>query len=176
MNKWIKGYEGSYKIDKLGKIESVERFVDGRIKGNKSKIKQRIMKFSSSKGYFTVGLQKDGKVKRFMVHRLVYMTFVGDIPKDKQINHIDGNKINNSLDNLEVCTAKENTIHAWRTGLCKKQIGEKNSCSKLTNKKVKMIKKLAKTKSQYELSKIFNCHQTNIHYILIGKTWNHVKE
>lgn len=72
-------------------------------------------------GYVKVSIQINKKPKLISVHRAVYESFVGEIPKGMQINHIDGNKLNNSLDNLEVVTPSENVRHAWLNGLCKKQ-------------------------------------------------------
>lgn len=72
-------------------------------------------------GYEKVALQINKKALLVSVHRAVYESFVGDIPKGMQINHKDGDKLNNCLENLEVVTPSENMQHAWKTGLCKKQ-------------------------------------------------------
>lgn len=72
-------------------------------------------------GYVKIALQIDKKAKLISVHRAVYESFVGDIPMGMQINHKNGNKLDNSIENLEVVTPSENIQHAWRTGLSKKQ-------------------------------------------------------
>lgn len=72
-------------------------------------------------GYEKVALQINKKNKLVSVHRAVYESFVGQIPEGMQINHKDGNKLNNRINNLEVVTGSENMQHAWKTGLCKKQ-------------------------------------------------------
>lgn len=70
------------------------------------------------KGYCHVSLKSGGKTKRYKVHRLVAEAFIGPPPgPEYQINHIDGNKQNNTCDNLEWCTPKYNTEHAIMTGL-----------------------------------------------------------
>ena len=72
-------------------------------------------------GYVKIALQIDKKAKLISVHRAVYESFVGNIPIGMQINHKNGNKLDNSIENLEVVTPTENVQHAWRTGLSKKQ-------------------------------------------------------
>lgn len=114
--RYIKGYGKRYKIFENGEIHSLERYQKG-VYGNK----RRLMKLSSSidtSGYRSVMLYKNGVQKRYRLHRLIYTAFVGNIPKGLQINHSDGDKLNNSLENMEIVTAKENVRHAWRIGLC----------------------------------------------------------
>lgn len=160
--KKIKAYNGKYGISDKGEVYS---FVGGNCK---------ILKFNMVKGYKTIALVKEYKLKRFLIHRLVYEAFKGYIQTGMQINHIDGNKLNNDISNLEVNTPKENTNHAWNTGLCTKKIGEQTNNSKFTMNQVKEIKKLGKEGVlQKIIAKQFNCHSTNIHYILSGKTWKH---
>lgn len=119
-----------------------EKFVTLRINGidtdylisNKARImtkngeKQKATQISHT-GYEKVAIQINKKPKLISVHRAMYESFVGDIPPGMVINHKDGNKLNNQLSNLEVCTVEENAQHAWRTGLCHKQDrhGEKNT-------------------------------------------------
>lgn len=75
----------------------------------------------SKHGYIVVSLQINKEPKLIKLHRAMYESFVGDIPQGMQINHKDGNKLNNKISNLEVVTPEENVKHAWRTGLCTKQ-------------------------------------------------------
>mgnify|MGYP005990137945 CR=1 FL=1 len=98
----ILGFDGRYTIDKEGNVYSY-------VWNKKRKLKpQRASQ--SKKGYFQVRLfneqYKNGKL--FYVHRLVYETFVGDIPEDKEMDHIDGDTSNNSIENLQVITRREN--------------------------------------------------------------------
>ena len=67
-------------------------------------------------GYRALKLLIDGKRKSFYVHRLVAQKYLGDIT-GKVVNHIDGDKTNNHVSNLEICTQKENQIHAFKNGL-----------------------------------------------------------
>lgn len=112
--KEIKGFE-NYKIDRDGRIAN---FKTGRfLKIQKNK-----------KGYNCVQLSGNGKLKSFLIHRLVYELFKGEIAEDLEINHIDGDKNNNSIDNLEAITHQQNLIKAVEKGLIKS--GEESCNSK----------------------------------------------
>lgn len=103
----IPGWEGCYKISNLGNLYSYHH--------------KKILAVNLNNTGYRIKTLYDGKTKRkvpMLVHRLVMMTFVNEPPDDKPyINHKDGNKLNNSVDNLEWCSAKENIDHAWKTGL-----------------------------------------------------------
>ena len=71
------------------------------------------------RGYPVVSINKDGKQYLRTVHILVARTFLPNLDNKPQVNHIDGNKLNPSVDNLEWCTPRENVMHARRTGLHK---------------------------------------------------------
>lgn len=109
----IKGYEGLYKISNLGKIKSLSRprnkyqFIEEHI------LKTRL----THRGYELVSLSKDGKLKSFYVHRLVAQTFIENPEKKSCVNHINGIKIDNQVNNLEWCSYSENMNHAYGTGL-----------------------------------------------------------
>ena len=102
----IKGYEGEYKVSNLGRVKS--------LKYMNTRQEQLLSLCKDSYGYLQVGLWKLGKVKMFKVHRLVATTFI-DNPDDLQsINHIDENKLNNCVENLEFCTIKYNNKYGSR--------------------------------------------------------------
>jgi len=112
----------------------------GRIKGRSGKImKQRINK----EGYYMLCLKPEGrkgKPKAIKIHILVARAFVSNPENKPQVNHIDGNKLNNNACNLEWCTGKENIQHAFKHNLVTIYKGEDNSQAKLTNKQVKWIR------------------------------------
>lgn len=85
---------------------------DGEVYSKKTK--RFLKKSSNHKGYFQVCLIVDGKKKTVRVHQLVARAFIPNPTKRKQINHIDGNKKNNCVENLEWCTNSENQIHSYR--------------------------------------------------------------
>lgn len=110
----VVGYEGRYEVSNLGNVRSFVSNCNGR---NIKPIVGKILKQYDRKGYNKVMLSKDNKVKDLAVHRIVVESFISTIPKGMQVNHIDGNKRNNRLENLEIVTQSENMKHAYRTGL-----------------------------------------------------------
>ena len=108
----IKGYEGKYEISNFGRVKSHLKI------GTPTYYKTPIL---STPGYYTVCLSKDGKVSYSVgIHRLVAEAFVENTDKTKtEVNHKDGNKLNNYYENLEWVTRKENNEHAIKSGLRK---------------------------------------------------------
>lgn len=111
--KTIEGYEGSF-IDTSGVIK------------NKSGIRKTYV----SRGYEKIILTKNNKSTLFSVHRLVAMAFIPNPENKEFVNHINGNKLDNRVQNLEWCTRSENTIHAYKLGMCKRDKGESSPHSK----------------------------------------------
>lgn len=96
-------------------------------------------------GYLkTMLLDDNGKYRSWCVHKWIAMAFYGERPDGKQINHIDGNKQNNRIENLEYCTCSENVTHAFRTGLMRPKIGSLNGGSKLKENEVIEIREYVK--------------------------------
>lgn len=121
MNKeWrpVLGYEGLYEISNTGEVKSLKR---KRRNGSGFYYqKEKILKQTfTTTGYKKVELSKEGKRKSLKVHRLVAIAFIPNPLNKEEVNHIDGNKINNNVDNLEWVTSSENSIHAIETGLKK---------------------------------------------------------
>lgn len=118
----IKGYEGKYQVSNFGFVKSLQRWDNFN---NRVQKRERILKQNKNrKGYMKVKLYNEEGKKTLSVHRLVAIAFIENPENKEQINHIDGNKANNRLDNLEWCTNKENQIHARKCGLsdnCRKK-------------------------------------------------------
>lgn len=118
-------------------------------------------------------MRVDGKKQTFRLHRLVLLAF--DPIKnasEMEVNHKDGNKKNNCLENLEWCTSSENQKHAFKNGLQHTRKGEESNFSKLTKENVKEIFKLrAQGLKQKEIAEIFGCTRSNISHILNKKSW-----
>lgn len=110
----------------------------GRVRHAKYK---RLLSPFKSKGYMRIGLITNNRgQQKFPVHRLVATAFVNGYSEEKHfVNHIDGNKFNNTAENLEWVTASENTIHAIQTGLLKVVTGENNGHATITEKEARRI-------------------------------------
>lgn len=136
------------------------------------------MKFMIDKdGYYRVRLTlANGKRRNFPVHRLVLGMFspINNMT-ELQVNHIDGNKHNNSLENLEWCTSKENIHHAMRIGL-RNDKGENNWGHKLSNEQVIYIRNLYKTRqyTEKQIAEQYNVHEETIGKIIRGITWKNL--
>ena len=117
----VEGYEGLYQVSNLGNVKSIPRVIKSSLKHqNKVLRKGRLLKQSlNHNGYPQIVLKILGKCYCKRVHRLVAEVFIPNPNNYPQINHIDGNKLNNKVSNLEWCTAKQNIIHAFKEGLYK---------------------------------------------------------
>ena len=123
----IKGFENLYKISTYGRIKSLG---NGKSTNTETK-KERVLKSNYSlTGYEKIKLFKDGKRYYFSVHRLVAQTFLANEENKKEVNHKDGNKGNNNVDNLEWVTSSENQLHAFKNGLQKSRMGKDHVQSK----------------------------------------------
>ena len=120
----IEDFEGLYQVSNFGRVKSLERTRKG-IKNSNCFLAGRILKNKhNNKGYCFVGLCKNKKITYVRPHRLVAEYFILNPDNKPQVNHIDGNKDNNRIDNLEWMTNAENMQHALANGLVnnKKQI------------------------------------------------------
>lgn len=169
--KILEGFDCKYFITKDGRVWTNSR---------KNGI-ERFMKQYEMDGYLTVGLLIGGKQKIFRVHRLVAMAFIPNPENKPYINHIDGNRKNNCVGNLEWCTQKENVIHAIHT-LNKWSNTEKQRkiASKFCIKKRKLTMDEARDVRHLhfdagytirELSNMYQLSETGIKRILYNKSY-----
>lgn len=159
----VKGYEGHYQVSNLGRVKS--------LKNNRELIMTNV---NSTFGYLRVKLSKDGKMKGFPVHRLVGLNFLDLINGKNEINHIDGDKKNNCLTNLEWCNRSENMRHADKTGLRVMLKGKRNPKAKLTDEQIRLIRYERKGIQQKDIAKEFNIKQQTISKIINYKLWSHI--
>ena len=123
----IPEYEGLYQASNLGKIKSLKRITKKEYRNNRI-VKERIMKGTKNQdGYLKVHFKNKEKNidKGLFIHRLVAKAFIPNPDNLPQINHIDGNKLNNKVENLEWCTNLYNQQHAWKNGLHKAKRGKR---------------------------------------------------
>lgn len=140
---------------------------------------QKIMStFTDKDGYQRVRLtMTNGKRRNFPVHRLVMTMFCPiEGMMNLQVNHKNGNKFDNTLNNLEWCTCQENIEHAVRTNL-RDNKGEKNYFHKITEQDVKEIRQLYKTGNYTyrQLGKMFGLYEDHVSHIVRGLAWSHIK-
>lgn len=168
----IIGYEGLYEISTFGKVKSLSRQRIGK-GGFLRYVPECILKQRSSpSGYFQVCLFKNSVRWYPLVHRLLGFAFLPNPNNLPQINHINGNKLDNSLYNLEWISQSENQKHAYRIGLQPYQYGSNRPCSKLSENEVINIKKLIN--QGLRLKKIADLYKVNpvtISDIKNNKTW-----
>lgn len=112
----IEFYESYYQVSNLGNVKSLPRIVPFR--NSYRIIKEKLLKVRKEKnGYQIVSFYINGVEIKKKVHRLVAEAFIKNKKNKPQVNHIDGNKMNNAIDNLEWVTAKENVIHSYKNNL-----------------------------------------------------------
>lgn len=162
MEEWkdIEGYEGKYKASIYGRIKNI-------------KTKKILKQYVGNNGYYRIGLYNNSITKVYEVHRIIAKTFIDNIDRKEEVNHIDGNKLNNNIKNLEWVTHKENIQHAWRTKLfepvreASRRYGKDNPAAK------KIIQYNLKGQKIKEYESIADAvRETKIHKTSIGKCCN----
>lgn len=167
----ISGFE-HYLINKNGDVYSTIAF-NPKIGFYKRmlKLKPKLTKH----GYFVVTLQNNKIKKQKFIHRLIAENFIENKDDKPMVNHVNGIKIDNRIENLEWVTASENTQHAYDTGLNQILRGEKSSQAKITKLIVKEIFHLKdKGFNQCKIANKFNLSQSHVSNILRKKYWSHV--
>jgi hypothetical protein len=169
----IVGFEGLYMVSNLGRVKSLSRIAFQT--DRKRILKEKILQSRpNGNGYCHVELKKEGISKTIKVHRLVATAFLPNHENKRTVNHIDSNRSNNELNNLEWCTDTENVNHALIKGrlVAPRNYGEKNGQSKLTVEQVLEIRKSNDTLSI--LSSMFGVAISTISSIKNKRRWAHV--
>jgi hypothetical protein len=167
-HKDIVGYNGYYTIFEDGSIISNDRFCNSR--WGKRRVKRKKLKPKiSTEGYLSVALCLDGKRKDWHIHRLLALHFLPNPDKSKQVDHLDGNKLNNDLSNLKFVTHGENRLNEFDKNLRINPKGEKRYNSKAVNQYSNDMVFVAKYKSTGEASRATGIWSENIRRAAAGK-------
>lgn len=171
----IKGFDGFYQVSNTGKVRSCCN--GGRI-GGKGAWRLRALS-ANPDGYLKVRLYQGGKDMTQRVHTLVAQAFLPNPNGYGTVNHKDGNKTNNVVDNLEWADRSEQMVHAYKLGLKKPVRGSKNSQAKLTDDDVRYIRSHYKRLSQefgtVALGRKFGLTNAAIGKVVRGETYQNVK-
>lgn len=170
----IEGFNGFYQVSNLGRVKSLGGWC------GTAKKKERIRTLSHTKdGYLKVRLMYKGKDITCRVHRLVAEAFIPNPKNLETVNHIDGNKENNVVNNLEWCDRTYQMEHAYKLKLKTSRLGSDNTNAKLTDEDIKYIKSVYKKYSRefntVSLAKKFNVTNRVIGLIVNNKTYKNVK-
>lgn len=158
----------NYEFSNLGRIKTLNW---------KNSKQTTIMIPNVSQGYYKTILVNDLKeYKSILVHRMVAIAFICNPENKKEVNHINGNKLDNSIDNLEWCTRQENMSHAYDNNLVYILKGSEIGNSVLKEYQVLEIRKkfIPRVYSRVKLAKEYGVSEATIKDILYKRTWNHI--
>lgn len=162
----VVGYEGIYEVSNLGNVRRL-KIIDKKIIYNPVN-----QVYSKGWQYNSVHLHTTNKKVTKLVHRLVAETFLVNLENKPEVNHIDGDKLNNKLSNLEWVTKSENCLHAQKIGLRKTYSGDKSRFRKLNSSQVKEIRNLLENKISYvNIANKFSVSKGCIWLIAANRTW-----
>lgn len=174
--KEIEGYEGLYAVTEDGKVLSLER-IDPLGRHKKAFYLKQDFKVSR---YCHVRLCKNTVIKNYDVHRLVAQAYIPNPDNYPQINHKNGIKKDNRVENLEWCTSQQNIIHAWETSLNRHRKGIESATHKLNESQVIEIRKIYEHKKSIKWQQMldtaskFGVTGSCIYSIVHRKTWQHI--
>lgn len=171
----IKGYEGLYQVSDCGEIKSLDRKSKRKDSGFNIYKGKVLKQDKNNRGYNLITLNKNGVSKKILVHRIVAINFIENNENKKFVNHIDGDKRNNKVENLEWATFEENIKHAWETEIYKPIKSDSVHTAKLNSEKVKNIRKNTENKSVKELAEEYGVTSTTVSNVLNFKSWKDIK-
>ena len=169
--KTIPGLDSCYMVSNIGNVISKNR-VEKSIRRTVVRKTKNISLHKDRNGYILARLMKDGNQRTFLVHRLVMLAFCGEDKYRTFVNHKNGKKDDNRLENLEWVTKSENVKHSFAIGLQSNK-GEKHPNHKLTLLQVSEIrnKYIPRKYSSRKLAAEYNISKTNVLDIVNGRIW-----
>lgn len=179
---WKQTHRKGYEVSSLGRVRSLDRVIVDK-RGVKKKLKGRVLKpgkieRDNGKGYYLFVQITSGVSS--LVHRLVAEAFLENSENKPEVNHKDGDKTNNRLDNLEWATHQENCDHASQIGLASggSLPGESNPYSTLTETKVRALRRLFATGefSKAHLARLFKVSHGAISNVIKRRSWRHIDD
>jgi len=172
----VVGYEGLYEVSNLGRVRSLDHKVP-YARWNADGLrwqKGRILR-PGGKPYFHIKLCKESTVTHIDIHVLVITAFLGKREQGMVVNHIDGNKTNNDLTNLEWVTPRENNLHAAAMGAIR--TGERHLSARYTTEQVREMRALfARGVSIRALMQQFDGAESTIQRIVYRRTWKYLED
>jgi len=170
----IVGWGDCYEVSNLGRVRSLTRVITYS-NGRKRKHKGQILRGApDTGGYLQVPLKKNGNGGPLAVHRLVARAFLGDPPDGLELDHINGDKSDNRVENLEYVTHSENQMRAYALGLCAQPKGSKSPASKLSEEDVDEMLRLRQDGHDLGfISERFSVGTSQVCRILSGQSWSH---
>lgn len=171
----VKELSDYYEVSTYGRVKSVPRMVNSG-HGSKRFVKGGFRKpCLGTTGYWHLTFVINGKTKAARLHRMVAEAFIPNPENKPCVNHRDGDKLNNHVNNLEWCTYSENSIHAHKTGLSSVKKGEDVANSIFKTADVLRIRELFEMGvTQPELQKIYSASYAAINSIVRRRTWKHL--
>lgn len=163
----VLGFEGLYTVDRFGNVYSLPRYGTG-------KFKRKMTWAPRPNGYYFVTLSMNNIQKRASVHRVVALAFLGE-PDDssKQVNHKNGDKSDNRVENLEWVTTSANQQHALANGMAPK--GERSYRAIITEEQAKyVISSYAEGIKQVDIAKKLGVSKHLVNFIIRGRSWKHL--
>jgi hypothetical protein len=164
----ISGYDNRYEVSDLGRVR--------RVKGRgSSKSHPRLLRPApDTAGYIRINIFYEGKVYGNSVHQLVALAFIGPCPEGYEVNHIDLDKANNRVENLEYLSHLDNVRHAYASGSWNTARGERSGNAKLTDAAVRSIRSDARP--QRVVAAEYGISQVSVCLIRQRKSWKHVAD
>ena len=171
----VEGYEISYAVLPEGEVYSLPRTVSTPNGGARRFGGNTLAKVEIN-GYLYVNLSKPGGARQHLLHRLVAKAFIPNPFDLPQVNHIDGNKLNNRVENLEWVTAQGNIDHAIATSL-RSDVGVANNNATLDEIAVTCIFNTHRSGwfTYVQLAKMFGVNPPCIYKICTGRSWKHLR-
>lgn len=174
----VEGTNGVYQVSNRGRVQSLDHYTTSS-RGIRRFFRGKMLRVAISKSsgrYARVAIRGQGRD----VHSLVAGAFLGPRPAGTHVNHRNGDKSDNRVENLEYVTPAENAQHAWRTGLMEAsratsfQRGWQPPQTRLTPELVRYIRLAAFTKSQRQIAREIGFHRSTVQAVIVRRTWRHI--